>query len=103
MSCGDCGIVNPDSTSNRNGETTMNNPDSKYRVYSVDILKDGNRIHGEVDDSTLEDILMWLSDDVDDDTKSKLPTMEPGETCIFIEGEHGNFESREIHFIKLRD
>ena len=81
----------------------MNNPSSKYIVYSVDILKNGNQLSGEVDETTLEEIMVWLSDDVDDDTKYVLQRMEPGETLVFIEGEHGNFESREIHFIRLKD
>ena len=76
----------------------------KYLVYSIDVDLSGKiSIEREPENSHLDEILMWLSDDFDDDTKLILPKMKPGETHVLREGQHGNFESREIHFIKLKD
>lgn len=85
----------------------MNNDkiaNSEYLVFSLD-----NHISGEVSGGefpeiqTLADILMWFSDDIDKETLAIIPKLKPGEIHIFIEGQHGNFDSREIHFVKLKD
>ena len=86
----------------------MNNDkiaNSKYLVYSLDNhIGLGEVSGGELPEvQTLSDILMWLSDDIDKETLETIPKLKPGETYIFREGQHGNFESREIHFIKLKD
>lgn len=81
----------------------MNGPNSKYLVYSLDVLSSGETCAGEAEIQTLADILMWLSDDIDDDAKSKIAEVKPGETFIFTEGQHGNFQTRQIRFMKLWD
>lgn len=78
----------------------------KYLVYSLDNHISGDVMRPELPEvQTLADILMWLSDDINltKETMSIVKGLQPGETHVFVEGQHGNFESMEIHFIKLKD
>jgi len=81
----------------------MNSQHSKYLVYSLDVTIGGEILIGEPETQKLVDILMWLDDEIGTDAKYKIPQLEPGETYLFSEGQHGPFETREIHFVKLKD